>query len=251
MPHRHSLYSEPQHWRSSMNKRDYKEFETGEWHHIFTRGNGKMDVFRDEQDYENFLKRLGLVFGKNDDASARTGEPFVQAVPGRPLYRRERWTPGAIRITPFEPDAFSIAAHCLMPNHFHFLIRQNSEASISKLFLKLLTSYSMYFNRKYNHVGHVFQDRFKAVRIEDDTQLKHVSAYVHVNPKIAGLVRDLKKWKYGSYPEYFSEIAGGVCDTKILLEQFRNVREYEKFVEDSLEDIRARKDVARELMMDE
>ena len=233
-----------------MNKRDYKEFETGEWYHLFTRGNGKMDIFRDEQDYENFQKRLMLVLGKNANTAERTRAPLAQVIPGRPLSGRERWTPGAIRITPFEADAFTIAANCLMPNHFHFLIRQNTEIPISKLFLKLLTSYSMYFNHKYNHIGHVFQDRFKAVHIKDDTQLKHLSAYIHANPKVAGLVRDLKKWKYSSYPEYFGAVAGGVCDTSVILEQFRNRREYEKFVEDSSEDIRARKDVARELMID-
>ena len=222
-----------------MSKRDYKEFSEGEWYHVFTRGNDKMDIFRDEQDYSVFMHRLRAALGK---------ETTVQ---GAPLHIPQRNGRVQVRIMPFDVRAFSIAANCLMPNHFHFLIRQNTEVSVSKLFLKLLTSYSMYFNRKYDHVGHVFQDRFKAVHIEDDTQLKHVSAYIHLNPKVARLVRDLKKWPRSSYPEYFGEIVGGVCDTKAILEQFRNVREYEKFVEDSFEDILARKDVARELMMDE
>lgn len=229
-----------------MNKRDYKEFGEGEWYHVFTRGNGKMDVFRDTQDYENFLKRLHMVLG-SESAGAKVP---AASVPGAPLYGRKRWKPGSIRVTPFESGAFSISAYCLMPNHFHFLIQQNGEIPISKLFLRLLTSYSMYFNRKYEHVGHVFQDRFKAVHIEGDTQLKHVSAYIHQNPKVAGLVRDLSKWQYSSYPEYLGKVGGGVCDTTKLLEHFSNVSEYQRFVEDSFEDIRARKDSVRELMMD-
>jgi putative transposase len=224
-----------------MSTRDYKQFGTGEWYHVFTRGNDKMDIFRDEQDYFVFMHRLRAALGK---------ETTVQGAPLHTLHIPRRDGRIQVRITPFEADAFSIAAYCLMPNHFHFLIRQNGEIPISTLLLKVLTSYSMYFNRKYQHVGHVFQDRFKAVHIDNDTQLKHVSAYIHVNPKIARLVRDLRKWKYSSYPEYFTDKNGGVCDTRIILEQFRNAREYEKFVEESFEDIRARKDAVRELMMD-
>lgn len=226
-----------------MNKRDYKEFGTGEWYHIFTRGNDKMNVFRDHQDYEVFLNRLSRVLGLDAGLSQSTGHgqgaPLTSTV-------RER-----IRVMPFERGAFTICAYCLMPNHFHFLIQQNSKIPISKLFLKVLTSYSMYFNRKYNHVGHVFQDRFKAVHIEDNTQLLHVSAYIHQNPKVARLVRDVPKWKYSSYPEYLQEKEGSICDKKIILEQFKNVREYHRLVEDAFDDIRARKSAVRDLMIDE
>lgn len=222
-----------------MNKRDYKEFETGEWYHLFTRGNGKMEIFRDRQDYFVFLQRFSMALGSDVTPSSRA--PLESQ--GAPLRN-------PIRVTPFDPGTFSVGAYCLMPNHFHFLIQQNGEIPISKLFLRLLTSYSMYFNRKYEHVGHVFQDRFKAVHIEGDTQLKHVSAYIHQNPKVAGLVRDLSKWQYSSYPEYLGKVGGGVCDTTKLLEHFSNVSEYQRFVEDSFEDIRARKDSVRELMMD-
>ncbi len=228
--------------------RDYKEFGEGEAYHIYNRGNDKMQLFRDEQDYSQFLKRLRL---------ACTRAPLVRSVsspdvPGRPLYEqaRVRWTPGSIRITGFDPGTFSLACYCLMPNHFHLLIRQETEIPISKLILKVLTSYSMYFNRKYDHVGHVFQDRFKAVHITDDTQLLHVSAYIHQNPKVGKLVHNLRNWKYSSYPEYLGRSGDELCDKNILLEQFRSAREYERFVEDSFEDIRARKEV-RELMIDE
>ena len=209
--------------------RDYKEFGTGEWYQIFNRGNGKMD--EKSQPRNSFFKPL---------------ETFESQ--GAPL--RISRTRNPIRVTPFESDAFSIAAYCLMPNHFHFLIQQNTDVPISKLFLRLLTSYSMYFNRKYDHVGHVFQDRIRSVHIEDNTQLLHVSAYIHQNPRVANIVGNLERWPHSSYPEYTGEKEEGICDTDIVLGQFTNAREYRRFVEDAFEDIRARKEIARELMMD-
>lgn len=215
-----------------MNKRDYKEFAEGECYHIYNRGNGKMDVFKDEQDYGVFRSRLLAALN-------------CQGAPLAGQSESER-----VRITPFDAGTFSIIAWTPMPNHFHFLIRQNTEVPISKLFLKLLTSYSMYFNRKYKHAGHVFQDRFKAVHVENDAQLLHVSAYIHTNPLVAGLVRSLSDWPHGSYPEYMGASRGAVCDTNIVLEHFKDAKEYERFVSEATEDIRARKDMARDLMMD-
>lgn len=108
----------------------------------------------------------------------------------------------------------------------------------------------MYFNRKYDHVGHVFQDRFKAVHIEDDTQLKHVSAYIHINPKTARLVREAHKWPHSSYAEYIGKGEGDFCDISPVFELFKNAREYQRFVEDAADEIQERKD-ARKLMLDE
>jgi putative transposase len=138
-----------------------------------------------------------------------------------------------------------------MPNHFHLLIRQNTELPVSALLLKVCGSYSKIFNKKYDRVGSLFQDQFKAVHVADNTQLLHLSVYMHVNPRLAQLVRDAAKWKYSSYPEYLGLVEGGICDTNTVLGQFKNTRAYEKLVDDSFEDIRARKSAARDLMMDE
>jgi putative transposase len=223
------------------NTRDYKEFAKREWHHIFSRGNGKMEVFRNGQDYAVFTHRIEAILGTSNGQGGQ----------GRPLTTAQGTTNGRVRVrvTPLEKDSFTVAAYCLMPNHFHFLIRQNTDTPTSKLFLKLLTSYSMYFNRKYEHVGHVFQDRFRAVHIENETQLKHVSAYIHLNPQTARLVRSAHGWPYSSYAAYLGEKKVALCDTSPVLELFKNAREYRRFVEDAAQDIRERKDVTK-LMLD-
>ena len=84
-----------------------------------------------------------------------------------------------------------VLAFCLMPNHVHLLVKQLKDDGITKYISKVGTGIGGYFNRKNQRKGHVFQDRFYPVRIENDTQLKVVVAYIHTNP----LSLIFPKWK--------------------------------------------------------
>jgi putative transposase len=130
-----------------------------------------------------------------------------------------------------------------MPNHFHLEIRQNADIPISKLIAKVCTSYGKYFNKKYEKVGGLFQDAFKAVHIESDSQLLWLSAYIHNNPKVAGLIENLKDYQWSSYPDYAGLRQGTLCDKNFILKQFANVDAYKKFVDDAFEKIKERKDL--------
>lgn len=214
-----------------MRYRDYRDSGAGTCFHIFNRGNGRMDIFRDNQDYDNFLKRLRIILGR---------EESLQGASLRP----------SLRLTPFEKDAFSLISFCLMPNHFHLQVMQNTDIPVGKLLAKVCTSYSMYFNRKHNHVGHVFQDQFKAVPIQNDGQFVAVSAYIHQNPKVAGLVSDLRDWQHSSYPSYLGIREDTVCDRRAVMAQFKDAIEYQEFVENRYEEIKERKEIV-ELMLDQ
>ncbi len=171
-----------------MGNRDYKNFAKGSFYHIYNRGNNKEIVFRDEQDYRAFLFRLGLAFGikkENLDKSELT-KSFKSR----------------IRIESLEPNSFKLHAFCLMPNHFHLLVEQCSEQTISKLLLKVLTSFSKYINLKYKRVGYVFQDRFKSVRIDNNSQLMLISSYIHMNPVKDKLVNKPEDYKWSSYNDF-------------------------------------------------
>ena len=205
-----------------MRRRDYKEFAPGVSYHIYNRGNGKMDIFRDDQDYLNFLKRIRLALGKMKGVA-----------------------PSLDRFVPFEPNTFSLISYCLMPNHFHLQIEQCGEVPLGKLLLKVCTSYSIYFNRKYDHVGHVFQDQFKAVPVQSENQVAALSAYIHQNPGVAGLVDAPDKWVYSSYPDYIGLRKGDLVDFDSVLSQFGNREEYRLFVEGRSEDILERKDIEK------
>jgi putative transposase len=183
-----------------MKFRDYKTFRAGQIYHVFNRGNQKQNIFVDESDYLNFLKRITIVLGQ--------------------------MTEHGLRIKPVPKEAFSILCYCLMPNHFHLLIRQNSNLGIDRLIAKASTSYAMYFNRKYKKVGNLFQDAFKAKLVDNDSYFTYLSAYIHNNPS------DPKIYPYSSFLDYCGDRAGTLCEKDLLLGMFANdPMAYKKFVE--------------------
>jgi putative transposase len=142
------------------------------------------------------------------------------------------------------PGAFSLICYCLMPNHFHFLIRQNTNLPVSKLVSKLCTGYSMVYNKKYKKTGNLLQSKFRAIRVDTDTYLLWLSAYIHNNPKTAGLVDDLQDYQFSSYLDYVGQRKGKLCDQSLILEMFKNDRQvYKKFVSESFDIIKKKKDL--------
>src|SRR3989344_1622135 len=202
-----------------MNNRDYKESVVGQFYHIYNRGNAKAVIFQDEDDYSYFLFKLKQNLFPSEFAKDNKVYP---------------------RSAPLPDGSFSLISYCLMPNHFHFLLRQNKDIAPGKLMLKLCTSYSKYFNKKHDRVGHVFQDQFKQVLIEKDEQFKWLLAYIHQNPKVGKLVDDLKKYKWSSYNDYIGAGDATLCDLSVVREEF-NKEGFKKFVESSYELIRDRK----------
>ena len=202
-----------------MRYRDYKEFLQGGYYHIYNRGNNKQPIFLDRQDYLNFFKRIKLILGLPVPEFSRS--PLVTQGDSFDISRQSK----SLHIKPFIPNSFSILSNCLMPNHFHFLIGQNTAIGIDRFISKLCTSYSAYFNRKYNRVGHVFQDAFKAKPIESDEYLIYLSAYIHNNPDKPA------QYQYSSFPDYIGERTNELYDTGFLLGMFNNDREaYKRFV---------------------
>ena len=209
-----------------MNTRDYKQSGANEFYHIYNRGNLKDSIFLDDDDYQFFLLRL-----------------HQNLFP-------EKWSKNRYnRIQPLPPNSFSILSYCLMPNHFHILIRQNRELSPGKLILKLCTSYSKYFNKKYDRVGHLFQDRFRQILVDDDEYLKWLGAYIHLNPKTASLVKKTSDYRWSSYPEYLNGNEG-FCSKLFLTEQFKNKNDFYEFTETAYEPIKNKKGLEH-LLLDE
>jgi putative transposase len=195
-----------------MLNRDYKEFAPGVISHVYNRGNNKQPIFFDEQDYRAFLFRLGLALGieKSDlNSSDITHSPASR-----------------IRITNSKIGQFKLYAFCLMPNHFHILLEQITDISISTLLLKVCTSYSKYFNLKYKKVGHVFQDKFKAVNIKGNPQLIWTASYIHMNPVKDRIVHDINDYKWTSYHDYINHSRSPLITRDFLLETFGNLENF-------------------------
>ncbi len=200
-----------------MSNRDYKEFASGSIFHIYNRGNNKEKIFFDEQDYKAFLFRLGLCLGFTEK------ELNIEKLLAMPYSR--------IRITDVKKDNFKLHAFCLMPNHFHFLIEQIEDIQISNLMLKLCTSYARYINKKYKRVGHIFQDQFKAITIENNSQLMWTSAYIHMNSVKDRIVKNPSEYRWSSYNDFASNRDLPIVSKDLLIETFGNT---ESFIKETL-----------------
>ncbi len=187
-----------------MQNRDYKTFREGEYYHIYNRGNQKQKIFLDEADYKNFLKRCLITLNLVPSDSHN------------------------LRIQPLALNSLSVICYCLMPNHFHFVIRQNSNIGINRFISKVCTSYASYFNKKYNQVGHLFQDTFKAKLIDSDEYISYLSAYIHNNPDRP------ESYPYSSFNEIINPKNESICKNSDILEWFNhNPQHYKKFVLDN------------------
>jgi REP element-mobilizing transposase RayT len=206
-----------------MGTRDYKQFGAGEYYHIYNRGNNKNDIFLDDQDFNYFVSKVRQNLFPEENTKFRS--------------------------QPLPKGTFSLIAYCLMPNHFHLLIRQNTNLPTSKLILRICTSYSKYFNKKYEKVGHLFQDQFKQVLIDDNNYLRWLSAYIHQNPKVAGLTEKPSEYRWSSYQEFVGDRGSNLCEKEIILDQFnKSAKEYKYFVESSYEIIKQNKDIKNILL---
>lgn len=218
-----------------MNHRDYRQSGANSFHHIYNRGNGKMDIFLDDDDYCSFIGLLEEnILGKKGYFGSR----FFKPLPESSHLKGKEYTRKLLPLGSFE-----IVCFCMMPNHFHLLIRQVGELKISKLMAKVCTSYSKRFNKKYEHIGHIFQDQFKSVLVENNNQILHLSAYIHSNPEVADLIKESDEWKFSSYPNFLNLEEYNLCSKDIILEQFADIQSYKKFVQESVPKIKSLKNL--------
>ena len=105
----------------------------------------------------------------------------------------------------------SIVAYCLMPNHFHLLVRPYA-ADLAVRIGRLCKSYTQAINRERERVGPLFQGRFKAVLVDEESQLVHLSRYIHLNPVAAGLVPRPGGWEFSSYRDFIGSRPGTLPD---------------------------------------
>jgi putative transposase len=111
-----------------------------------------------------------------------------------------------------------VAAYCLMPNHFHALVRPISGSGLVKMMRSFSVSYSMYYNRSYGQVGHLFQGRYRTRLIRDEADLVNVSRYIHRNPVE---LAELATYEWSSYRAYLGA-ATRFCNPNLVLAVFRD-----------------------------
>lgn len=130
-------------------------------------------------------------------------------------------------------DEFSVIAYCLMPNHFHFLIRQNAYAPISALFEQPHKRYARYYNNKYDCRGRIFRGKLANKYVMEDNYLVAACAYIHANPLQANLVSLPEDWEYSNFREFMGIRHGTLFSKQFVDDWIGNREDYRNKVVDT------------------
>lgn len=168
------------------------QFVRGTYYHIYNRGAHKRSLFWDDADY----MRLLLLLKKYS-----------------PMLRT------------------SVIAYCLMPNHYHWLVRQDGEAEARLLPQRVFNAYSHSFNQRWGHTGTLFEGPFHAIAVTDDEYLRQLCRYIHANPVRHAFVKEPDLWLYSNYLEWLGERGGSLVDKAFVKEYFGKGEAYRMFVE--------------------
>ena len=131
-----------------------------------------------------------------------------------------------------EEYPLSMIAYCLMPNHYHFLIRAQDEIILSRFIQRLFSSYTQAFNRQQERSGTLFEGRAKRKLIDKEEYLVHLCRYIHLNPVTAKLVPRPGQWMYSNYLEWVDQRNGTLIDREFVRQYFPTAADYVTFVKD-------------------
>ena len=193
-----------------------RQFVNGEIYHIVLRRMGNELLFGDINDY---YRGIFYIYECNTSKPITIRErrrirtQFKKAVKKIEINRGQ--TSGKIIWKDSRDLLVEVLVFCLMPNHIHLLVKQLKEGGISKLMQKL-GGYALYYNKKYERKGHLFQDKFQAIHIQNNEQLKTVFVYIHTNPvaiifpkwkekgikNVKKAINFVENYRWSSYPDY-------------------------------------------------
>ncbi len=208
-------------------KNSRKIFAPNSYYHIYNRGVEKRTIFLENIDYNVFLSYIKTYILPKDEKTLN----YIISDP-KAEWKEKNKAIKLLRLNNFF-KSLSLISYCLMPNHFHLLVKQKEENIIDRFMNSFCTRYSMYFNKKYKRIGTLFQGVYKAVLVDSDEQLHHLSRYIHRNPLPLLQGEALRSYPYSSYPTYLYKSDTKWLDTKIILDNFspKGRNSYEYFVE--------------------
>ena len=171
------------------------QFAKGSYYHIYNRGARRQSIIREERNYAYLLRLM--------------------------------------RQTASE-CALTIIAYCLLPNHYHWLVRQDGDTPAGILPKRVCNSYSQAFNRAYNSSGTLFQGPYCATLVDSDAYLQHLCRYIHANPVRHGITASLDVWPYSNYHDWVGKGSCTLVDQQFIQDHFETPEQYEAFVREYL-----------------
>jgi REP element-mobilizing transposase RayT len=176
-------------------RRDIIQFLPDHYYHLYNRGAHKLRLFREADNYAFVIRKIQK-------------------------YRQEL--------------NIAIIAYCLMPNHYHFLVRQDGESPAGLLPQRVFNSYTKAYNKRYDHSGTLFEGRYKAKHVTTDAYLLHLCRYIHANPVKDGLCEHVADWPYSNYREWIGLRNGTLVDDALVRDLFPTPEAYTRHVNDFL-----------------
>lgn len=206
-------------------KNRYKTYVDNTYYHVYNRGVEKRQIFLDDQDYGVFISYLKFYLMPPPDQNNPRG-PSPRLSPAQQLSNHH--------------NKISLIAYCLMPNHFHLAIKQTNQDSMTNFVRALSTRYSMYFNKRYERVGSLFQGRYKAVLVDNEMQFLYLTKYIHRNPlDLPGYTpENLIDYPYSSYRNYAGATHQSWINPSDVIFHYKNCNSrytYQHFVQESNE----------------
>lgn len=202
-------------------KNRIKQYASDSYYHVYNRGVNKKVIFNTPKDYAVFLNILKRHLGSEvqKDSSGRPYDKFG--------------------------DSIELLAFCLMPNHFHMYVYQSEDDRAIELFMrKVITAYVMYYNRKHNRIGPLFQDRYKASLIDNEAYFQHISRYIHRNPM------NYRDYEWSSLPYYLGNRQADWVKPAKIMGLFENPYDYSKFLDD-IDDVFDSEDIVKVYLADQ
>src|SRR3989344_6311854 len=149
-------------------KNRLKQYTENGYYHMYNRGTEKRKIFLDKQDYNVFLSYLKeyLLPKSEKELLEKLSDPLLSGTERDKILK-------ILRLNNFSGE-ITLLAYCLMPNHFHFFIKQKSKGAIDKIMNSLGTRYTMYFNKKYKRVGSLYQGVYKGVLVTNQEHYLHL-----------------------------------------------------------------------------
>lgn len=194
----------------------YRNFRGGEIYHLFNKSIANYGIFQDDANKDRFLKALSYY-------NEKTMISLSVYLRKKPDFTVNLFQP---RINQF----VKFISYCIMPDHYHLLIKVMCDKTVSKYINDVENSYTRYFNVRFDRKGPLWQSNFKYRKIRSNEQLLHASRYIHLNPTTSNLVNKPEEWRHSSYSEFLN-------NPKVLKEivteiSINNSHNYKKFVED-------------------
>ena len=202
------------------------------YYHLYNRGVDKRIIFQDNFDRQRFVDTFRLArLSNSPKLSWLKKQVKIGNISSIDLENLEE---------KYAPPLLDIIAYSIMPNHFHFQIKELIEGGVSKFFQKLGTSYTMYFNVRHERTGRLFESKYKSVLIETDEQLIHLSRYIHANPfnssKIDISLKQLRTYPWTSLPDYLGTRKQPFCDPTEVMAFFSSPDDYWKFLKGTVKE---------------